>query len=119
MRNQRKGDRTRTFLGGKIIFNQRSSVIDCLVRNLSSTGAKLTFTNTAAVPDEFELWIPKQQRTFLVRMIWRRANEAGIVICKTQPRPEEMPLDVVRKLKRYEDEKAALEKRVEQLCSAE
>jgi PilZ domain len=119
MRDQRKTDRTRTYLGGQIVFNQRSSVMDCLVRNFSSEGAKLVFSNTVTVPDEFDLSIPKQERTFRVRMVWRRADEAGVAICGTQARPAPVPLDLVRRLRSCEAERAALEKRVAQLCSAE
>ena len=119
MRDQRKTARTRTYLGGQIAFNQRSSVMDCLVRNFSPNGAKLVFSDTVTVPQEFDLSIPKQERTFRVRMIWRRADEAGVAICGTQARPAPIPLDLVRRLKSCEAEKAILEKRVEQLCSAE
>ena len=121
MRDRRRTERIRTYLGGKIVFNQRSSVMDCLVRNLSGEGAKLVFSNTVTVPQEFDLSIPKQERTYRVRMIWRQADEAGVAICGTRaaPVPAPVPLDLVRKLKNCEAEKAALERRVEQLCSAE
>jgi PilZ domain len=121
MRNQRKAARTRTYLGGKITFNQRSSVMDCLVRNFSSEGAKLAFTHTLAVPDEFELSIPKQQQTFVVRIVWRQKDEAGVVICGGAPArgPAPIPLDLLHKFKTYEAQNAALKMRVQQLCSAE
>jgi hypothetical protein len=119
MRDRRNTDRTRTYLGGQIAFNQRSSVMDCLVRNFSAKGAKLVFSNTVTVPNEFDLSIPKQEQTFRVRMVWRRADEAGVAICGVQSRPAPVPLDLVRRLKSCEAERAALERRVEQLCSAE
>jgi hypothetical protein len=119
MRERRKTVRTRTYLGAQIAFDQRSCVMDCLVRNFSPEGAKLVFSNTVTVPQEFDLSIAKQQRTFRVRMIWRRADEAGVAICGLQSRPAPIPLDLVRRLKACEAERAALEKRVAQLGSPE
>lgn len=119
MRDQRKTARTRSYLGGQIAFNQRRSVMDCLVRNFSSDGAKLIFSNTVTVPQEFDLSIPKQERTLRVRMVWRRANEAGVAFSATQSRAAPISLDLVRRLKACEAEKAALQWRVEQLTSAE
>jgi hypothetical protein len=119
MREQRKTARTRTYLGGQIAFNQRSSVMDCLVRNFTPDGAKLVFSKTVTVPQEFDLSIPKQEQTFRVRMVWRRADEAGVVICRAQSGAAPIPLDLVRRLKACEAEKAALQRRVEQLSSAE
>lgn len=119
MLDRRRTERTRTYLGAQIAFNQRSCVMDCLVRNFSEEGAKLVFSNTVTVPQEFDLSIPKQERTFRVRMVWRRADEAGVAICGTHSRAAPIPLDLVRKLKSCEAENEALQRRVEQLCSAE
>ena len=37
---KRKSSRARSLLAGRIIFNNRTSVIDCTVRDISDTGAK-------------------------------------------------------------------------------
>jgi len=79
MAERRKAVRARTLLGGVIAFNSRASTMDCQVRNLSSAGAKVTFTNTAVVPDQFDLMIARKERSFRARVIWRAPNEAGIV----------------------------------------
>ena len=78
MVEKRKASRSRTLLGGVIAFNNRASTMDCQVRNLSAGGAKVTFSNTAAVPDQFDLKIARKERSFRARMIWRAPNEAGI-----------------------------------------
>ena len=119
MQDRRKTARTRTYFGGQIEFNQRSSLMDCVVRNFSADGAKLVFTNTAAVPQEFSLSIPKQDQIFRARMVWRRANEAGVAFSTVQARPAPIPLDLVRRLRDCEAERTALQRRVEQLSSAE
>ena len=38
--------------------------MDCQVRNLSTGGAKVTFCNTAAMPDQFDLKIAQKERSF-------------------------------------------------------
>jgi hypothetical protein len=37
MAERRQSKRTRTILSGKIIFNNRMSVLDCVVNNMSSS----------------------------------------------------------------------------------
>lgn len=49
----RKG--TRTLIGGRIIFNNKCSTFDCVVRQLSDTGAALELGSTFAVPNAFVL----------------------------------------------------------------
>ena len=87
MRDRRKTVRTRAYLGAQIAFNQRSCVMDCLIHNFSPEGAKLVFSNTVTVPQEFDLSIPKQEQTLRVRMVWRRADEVGVAICGQHARP--------------------------------
>ena len=47
--------RAKTLKSAKIIFNKNQSVIDCLVHDLSPTGAKLKLGDVAAVPRNFIL----------------------------------------------------------------
>jgi hypothetical protein len=47
--------RNKTLKSAKILFNKNQSVIDCFVRDLSDTGARLSFGDLAAVPRIFTL----------------------------------------------------------------
>jgi|SRR4051812_34600388 hypothetical protein len=47
--------RSKTMKSAKILFNKNQSVIDCFVRDLSDTGAKLSVGDLAAVPRTFIL----------------------------------------------------------------
>ena len=60
------------------MFNNRSSVLDAKVRNLSATGAKLELDNSFAVPDRFELEIPAREAHFFAEVRWRDTNTVGI-----------------------------------------
>lgn len=49
--------RRRVLKAGQILFNARTSVIDCTVRSLSEEGAGLDVISSALVPNKFELAI--------------------------------------------------------------
>ena len=117
MQERRKSHRSRTYLGGRIAFNRRASTMDCLVRNLSSDGARVVFTNTLTVPDEFDLTITRKAESYRVRMVWRQPGEAGIVFLAPQAEAAPIPLDIARRLKKCEAERDALKRRVAQLSA--
>src|ERR1700730_12618665 len=108
MQERRKLARNRTFLGGVIAFNRENSTMDCLVRNLSVGGAKISFTYTATVPDEFDLTIKQKGRALLARMVWRRADEAGIVFLNENVAGVPIPLDWARRFRSCQSEDAVL-----------
>ncbi len=47
--------RSKTLKSAKIVFNKNQSVIDCMVRDLSPTGAKLKLGDLLPVPKTFVL----------------------------------------------------------------
>ena len=74
--------------------------MDCQVRNLSTGGAKVTFSNTAAVPDQFDLKIAPKERSFRARMIWRTPNEAGVSFLSEYNQDVPLPLEWAKRLKK-------------------
>jgi hypothetical protein len=46
--------RLRTLKGGSVLFGV-ASAIDCVIRNMSETGAQLAVESPVGVPDEFTL----------------------------------------------------------------
>ena len=114
MQERRKNNRHRTYLGGRISFNRHCSTMDCLVRNLSPDGAKVTFVNTVLVPKEFDLTITQRAQTLRARMIWRQCGEAGVVFLEPRPETAPIPLDLARRVKECETEREALRRRLEQ-----
>jgi hypothetical protein len=52
---RRTNSRSKTLKSAKIVFNKNQSVIDCFVRDLSPTGAKLKLGDIVAVPKIFVL----------------------------------------------------------------
>jgi hypothetical protein len=70
--------RARTFLKGVVYFNNRGTSIDCTIRDLSDTGAKIEFSSLVTVPDLIELHIPQKQRTYAARVMRREVYEIGV-----------------------------------------
>lgn len=77
MTENRRQQRLRTVRGGKIVFNDGQSVIDCRVRDLSPAGARLIVTTIVGVPDSFVLQIPDRPKK-LCRIVWRGLEELGV-----------------------------------------
>jgi len=115
MAERRKAFRSRSLLGGVITFNKRACTMDCQVRNISGAGAKVTFTNTAVVPDRFDLTIACKDRSYRARMVWRRPEEAGIAFLGEYNGDVPVPLALVERLRESEAVTAALRRRIAQL----
>jgi hypothetical protein len=75
---RRRVTRQKSFLRGTIYFNNRINAVDCLVRDISSYGARLIFTDSVTTPDTLELYIPQKDQTLRVHVIWRHGQEAGV-----------------------------------------
>jgi len=114
MTERRKSLRMRSFLGGEVAFNKGQSKLECLIRNFSQRGAKLVFADPVTVPTEFDLYVPKKERSFRARVIWCRATEVGVTFVPAQP-DAPIPLEIARRIVTLETETAALQERVTQL----
>ena len=79
MTEHRKETRQRVFLKGRIIFNNGASSFDCLVRDLSASGARLVLSDATTLPQVFDLYIPQKDRTYRSILCWRREDGIGIV----------------------------------------
>ncbi len=75
-------NRARTILGAKIIFNNRSSTVDCVIRNISDTGAKISLDDQMSIPQRFEFSVPQKGMTYDAKAVWRQDNEVGIEFIK-------------------------------------
>ena len=80
MIERRKSVRNKTYLGGTIAFNSHRSTMDCLIRNMSPGGAKIVFTHTPTIPDRFDLEIACKDLGYDARIVWRLADEAGVIL---------------------------------------
>ncbi|WP_082077513.1 PilZ domain-containing protein [Bradyrhizobium sp. LTSPM299] len=74
MNERRRGARRRTLKAGSITFG--GSVIDCVVRNFSDTGAALVVASPVGIPDNFVLIKGELRRTYTV--VWRSKDRIGV-----------------------------------------
>lgn len=75
---RRSQPRHRVLKGAIIRFNKGYGAFECVVRNLSENGAKLTFGETSAVPAAFELKIAGDERMREAHIRWRSLDSVGV-----------------------------------------
>jgi hypothetical protein len=75
---RRVQQRARTLKSARILFNQRRSVIDCTVRNLSPTGACLNVASAVGIPERFDVMFDADQSVRSCRMVWHKEKQVGI-----------------------------------------
>ena len=51
MTERRSVSRQKSFLQGRIFFNNRRTSVDCLIRDISPYGARLIFSDAVTTPD--------------------------------------------------------------------
>ena len=76
--NERKDARHRTLKGARIVFGDGNQVFECLVRNLSATGALLFMSSTLGIPNRFQLLLDDKSPPRVCEVVWRDETEIGI-----------------------------------------
>jgi hypothetical protein len=111
--------RQKSFLQGRIYFNNRRSSIDCLVRDYSETGARLKLSEAITVPEAMELYIPNREEMHRARVEWRSGNEMGVSFGEEVRAPSIAPDaaqgDLAARVQKLEGEVAALRRAVTEL----
>jgi hypothetical protein len=119
MSERRRSQRQKSFLRGCIYFNNRRSAADCLIRDISDQGARVTFSDTVSVPDAFELYIPQKEQTLRARVLWRHGDELGLAFTNAasiQTHPPEIG-ELAERVAQLETEIALLRRMVKRLKS--
>ena len=70
--------RHKTFIKGRIYFNNRLSSMDCIVRDITDRGARLEASESVALPDAFELYLPNKDEHFRAQAEWRKGDQIGV-----------------------------------------
>ena len=76
MAETRNAPRHRVLKAGTIEFG--GGAIDCVIRNLSGTGAALEITNQAGIPEQFALVVPGEKLHLRCHIVWRREHRIGV-----------------------------------------
>jgi hypothetical protein len=114
---KRKSDRQRLFLRGFVRTPHNNTNIDCMVRDISETGAKLRFRCTPSITDCFELHIPTKGQIVQSKLVWIDNCEAGVsfdsIVASGTPSTSDGELAV--RMARLEDEITALKQMLKHL----
>jgi hypothetical protein len=75
---RRATQRHRVLKGATLTFNKGYSAFECVARNLSDGGAKLSLAETFALPGDFRLSIAGREGTRQAHVVWRKPSEIGV-----------------------------------------
>jgi hypothetical protein len=122
MSERRVAARQKSFLRGCLYFNNRRSAVDCLIRDISDTGARLIFSSAVAIPDVADLYIPQKEQTLRAYVQWRHGDEVGISFTQSGQAPEPTDssedADLNERVQKLEAEIATLRRIVRRLQAA-
>ncbi len=76
--NRRAESRFRVFKGATLTFNRGYGALECVVRNRSEHGARLSFGDASAVPPQFDLRIAGEGAAHRARVCWRTMTQVGV-----------------------------------------
>ncbi len=77
MDENRKTARSKRLKEGRLVFNNKRSVMSCIVRDATKFGARVTIGEPYLVPFEFEFSVAGEAPK-LARKVWIVKNEMGL-----------------------------------------
>ena len=77
MQERRRVTRSRVLKGAKIIIGS-ASTIDCVVRNVTNSGARIQIANTVDLPETLDLTLDAGFTIRPCRVAWRSVTESGL-----------------------------------------
>jgi hypothetical protein len=111
----RRTERVRTLIGATAVFNNGNNRVACQIRNLSSTGAKLTLSPAVSLPGSFILEIPSRNKSYKAELRWRKQDQSGVDFSGEDPSADrDAPENQLEALKK---ENAILRRRVSELVA--
>ena len=91
---KRNAIRQRTLKQGRIAI-KGVSTMDCMIRNMSLTGARLAVSNASSLPDTFTLFIGSEGMKRDCEVMSRTGNSAGVRFTKALT-PHELGAEFMR-----------------------
>src|SRR3954468_17979613 len=78
-RPSRSCGRSAASIAATIVYNNGQCTLDCVIRNISETGAKLSVPASVALQDRFDLTVPQRSATYRAHIAWQRRGEIGVL----------------------------------------
>jgi len=76
--NRRTERRYRCFRGARIVFNGGFAVFDCVIRNISRSGAMLEMETLLGIPKQFQLNVGFNEPLKPCAVRWRTDHRMGV-----------------------------------------
>ena len=76
---KRGAPRRRTLKQGVAAFHDQYSDLECIVRDMSETGARLKFRDPSMVPERFILHVPMDGTQVSCERRWSKGMECGVI----------------------------------------
>jgi uncharacterized small protein (DUF1192 family) len=123
MNELRNSRRIKSFLRGFIYDCRKSGAMDCMIRDLSESGARIVLSETVALPEVIEIDIPQRELRRRARVVWRRNDEAGLSFSQAENMPEPLAAmtaeEITARIGMLEAEIASLRARLQSLNEAQ
>jgi hypothetical protein len=114
MHDRRESVREKVMYGGVAEIGEHGATRECIVRNISDSGATIEFSNVAPLPKEqLSLRIARKGRSFMARVIWWRDNFVGVAFRAESP--VEPVSDLEERLRKSEIKKRQLQRKIDDL----
>lgn len=76
--DKRGAPRQKVLKSAKIISMDNKTVMDCMVRNLSETGAQLVIEKNVSMPDEFQFFLANGDTVRDAVLVWHQGDRVGV-----------------------------------------
>jgi hypothetical protein len=115
MIERRESARDKVIYGGIAAIGEGPATTDCVVRNISASGAQIEFDKATIPPkDRMALTIARKGRSFLARIVWWRDNFVGVAF--SDETVIRAPVsDLEERLRISEKKKRQLQRRINEL----
>jgi PilZ domain-containing protein len=113
MQERRRAVRHKSFLRGNIQFNNGRNSADCLIRDITTFGARLVCSDSITTPDVVDVYIPQKEQTFRAHVIWRHGQEIGVAFAlaaAANAADHSHDLELSARVERLENELAAMKR---------
>lgn len=78
----RAATRKRVLFGGKVVHGEGAFSVDCIIRDLSDSGAKITLGQRVSIPEEVWFIDLKPGIAYQAQVVWRRSPAFGLKFLK-------------------------------------
>ena len=92
--------RSRTCLYGKLVYGDGMLVpedaftLDCAIRDLSESGAKITLAEHQSLPDDLYLIVVRHAVAYKAKVVWQKFPTRGLIFTKAYQLAEALPAEV-------------------------